>query len=374
MRYGEQADIVRANLWNSFQTAAPGVEDGPGYSWGFAVELNENGGVGSIVGGVRYKDSIISNIYVLNKYSDDSNLSAERREAILGTLKTKVIGEMTVVASPLTGAKLKDSLKEILNSLKAAKKIVINLSNNGNKYNKEVQPVSVALSNAENTVMNMIKVMDKDGFSKMEAIISDDVILRYKYINTLSALKESLGKIKGPAEKLGMINEGRPDIKENLTNLSTGVIRVYNSVVELYNILNLSSSAVVEKDAGPVDFVKGGIDFTARAMKIGLEPMGSFAGLKLVLPEIANSAAIDLDNEFKQIQAMASVGIRPSDNRILEFAAACYYRGEFGPRLGEITACLQQAHFLDERLGRESSEALRLATMLPEVFYSYSLN
>ena len=76
--YGEQSDIVRANLWNNFQTAFPGVEDEPGYSWGFAVELNENRGVGSVVGGVRYKDSIILNIYVLNKYSDDSNLSAEK--------------------------------------------------------------------------------------------------------------------------------------------------------------------------------------------------------------------------------------------------------------------------------------------------------
>ena len=121
------------------------------------------------------------------------------------------------------------------------------------------------------------------------------------------------------------------------------------------------------KDAGSVDFIKGGIDFTDKAMRIGLERVGSFAGLKLVLPEISNVAAIDLDNEFKQIQIMATSGIRPSDNRILEFAAACYYRGEFDLRLGEITSCLQQAHFLDERLGRESSETLRLATILPEV-------
>ena len=118
----------------------------------------------------------------------------------------------------------------------------------------------------------------------------------------------------------------------------------------------------------------GGIDFTDRAMRIGLEPMGSFADLKLVLPEIANAAALDLDNEFKQIQNMALSGIRPADTRILEFAAACYYRGEFNPRLGEITSCLQQAHFLDERLGRESSPTLRLATMLPEALYSSGLN
>ncbi|MDO8748400.1 MAG: hypothetical protein Q7J72_04720 [Candidatus Omnitrophota bacterium] len=133
-------------------------------------------------------------------------------------------------------------------------------------------------------------------------------------------------------------------------------------------VKNLQQSQITD------EIKRGGIDFTGRAMRIGLEPMGSFADLKLVLPEISNVAAIDLDNEFKQIQTMASSGIRPSDTRILEFAAACYYRGEFSPRLGEITDCLQQAHFLDERLGRESSPTLRLATMLPEVLYSSVLN
>ena len=140
------------------------------------------------------------------------------------------------------------------------------------------------------------------------------------------------------------------------------------------NVYAVSSALVNEIKQEEAVEVVGGIDFTDRAMRIGLEPMGSFADLKLVLPRISNVAAIDLDNEFKQIQAMALSGIRPSDSRILEFAAACYYRGEFNSRLGEITACLQQAHFLDERLGRESSKALRLATMLPEVLYSYSLN
>ena len=140
------------------------------------------------------------------------------------------------------------------------------------------------------------------------------------------------------------------------------------------NVYAVSSALVNEIKQEEAVEVVGGIDFTDRAMRIGLEPMGSFADLKLVLPRISNVAAIDLDNEFKQIQAMALSGIRPSDSRILEFAAACYYRGEFSPRLGEITACLQQAHFLDERLGRESSKALRLATILPEVLYSYSLN
>ena len=72
----------------------------------------------------------------------------------------------------------------------------------------------------------------------------------------------------------------------------------------IYLVLTASSS-IMSKQQPSVPF--GGIDFTDRAMRIGVEPMGSFADLKLVLPEISNVAAIDLDNEFKQIQTMASI-------------------------------------------------------------------
>ena len=102
--------------------------------------------------------------------------------------------------------------------------------------------------------------------------------------------------------------------------------------------------------------------------------MGSFADLELVLPKLSNVEAIDLDNEYKQIQIMASSAIRPSDTRILEFITACYYKGEFSQRLDEITACLRDAHALDERLGRESSQPLLLATLLPDALYADSLN
>ena len=112
---------------------------------------------------------------------------------------------------------------------------------------------------------------------------------------------------------------------------------------------------------------------TDRVMHINLERVGSFADLKMVLPEIADHQAIDLDNEFRQIQAMVSSSIRPSDTRILEFAAACYYRGEFDDRLAQVSSCIKAAHLADEGLGQESSEALRLATILPDALYAYGV-
>src|SRR3989338_7795354 len=178
--------------------------------------------------------------------------------------------------------------------------------------------------------------------------------------------------LKRLEDEIKKINAWPNGLRWEISSDANEIVRLFNELIKKLKSAspreggkNVSSS--IAQDVG-------GIDFTDRVMRIGLEPMGSFADLKLVLPRISNVAAIDLDNEFKQIQNMALSGIRPSDSRILEFAAACYYRGEFSPRLGEITACLQQAHFLDERLGRESSKALRLATMLPEVLYSYSLN
>ena len=114
---------------------------------------------------------------------------------------------------------------------------------------------------------------------------------------------------------------------------------------------------------------RGGIDLTDRTMRIKLERVGSFADLKMMLPGISNVETIDLDNEFKQIQAMVSSSIRPSDSRILEFAAACYYKGEFDQRLTQVSSCVKAAHLADERLGKDSSDTLRLATMLPDALY-----
>ncbi len=114
---------------------------------------------------------------------------------------------------------------------------------------------------------------------------------------------------------------------------------------------------------------RGGIDLTDRMLNMQIERVGSFALSALALPEIANVEAIDLDKEYERIQAMVSSSIRPSDTRILEFAAACYYRGEFDQRLTQVSSCIKSAHLADEISGRDSSPALRLATMLPDALY-----
>ncbi|HAH19512.1 MAG TPA: hypothetical protein DCL49_01250, partial [Candidatus Omnitrophica bacterium] len=126
-------------------------------------------------------------------------------------------------------------------------------------------------------------------------------------------------------------------------------------------LTGVSSAVVSEANIVP-EVKRGGIDLTDRAMHIKLERVGSFASSALVLPEINNVDTLDLDKEYEQIQAMVSSSIRPSDIRILEFAAACYYKGEFDQRLTQIADCIKNTNLADEGLGKESSDALRLAT------------
>ena len=171
-------------------------------------------------------------------------------------------------------------------------------------------------------------------------------------------------------ERVYKIWEGYNDKIKPLEEASDAIARKYAAPEETSASPLTGSSSAVGSEANIGQEVKrGGIDLTDRAMHIKLERVGSFADLKLMLPGIRDVESVDPDNEFKQIQAMADSDIRPSDVRILEFEAACYYQGEFDQRLTQITDCIKNAHLVDERLGQESSDTLRLATMLPEALY-----
>ncbi len=112
----------------------------------------------------------------------------------------------------------------------------------------------------------------------------------------------------------------------------------------------------------------GGIDLTDRFMHLKIERVGSFADLRLVLPEVKNAQDIDLDNEFKQIEAIASSGIVPNSRRILELFSACYSRGEFGQRLSQVISCLKASSAIQESLAIDSDDDFRLCLLLPEIF------
>ncbi len=149
---------------------------------------------------------------------------------------------------------------------------------------------------------------------------------------------------------------------------------VMGDTVEIISALNKAwkeetgVSSAVEKQVG-------GIDLTDRMMNMKLERMGSFASTALVLPLVKGAQGLDLDNEFRQIEALASSGINPNSRRILELFSACYSRGEFGQRLPQIIFCLKAASAIQEAEAIDSDEDFRLALMLPEALYgAVSLN
>src|SRR3989338_9196251 len=137
---------------------------------------------------------------------------------------------------------------------------------------------------------------------------------------------------------ISLLNESMDSIRhfetEKMISDAENMIKAWEKISKEVSIISIVSSSltVVDREENQGE-KRGGIDLTDRAMHIKLERVGSFASSALVLPEIGNEETIDLDNEFRQIQAMVNSDIRPSDTRILEFAAACYYKGEFDQRL-----------------------------------------
>ena len=93
------------------------------------------------------------------------------------------------------------------------------------------------------------------------------------------------------------------------------------------NLISVLKEIVAKQASSAMISPVGGIDFTGRAMRLKIERVGSFADLKLVLPAVKNAQDIDLDKEFRQIEAIASSGLVPNSRRILELFSACYARG-----------------------------------------------
>jgi|GEM_PF-3927692 len=91
----------------------------------------------------------------------------------------------------------------------------------------------------------------------------------------------------------------------------------------------------------------GGIDF--RAIPMITRPMGTLSGLSVSLPKLSNVENINLDEELRQIQKMLAAGITPSGERMKEYVAACYQKGELKTYVDGIVGCLVDICKLEEQ-------------------------
>ena len=106
----------------------------------------------------------------------------------------------------------------------------------------------------------------------------------------------------------------------------------------------------------------GGIDF--RALPIATQPMG-----EALMREIINMPKInisDLDQEWAGIQKMVESESAPSLQRVKEFLAACYQRGELKQRADKVLASLAGILRIEEDECRATQPEMRVMLALLE--------
>jgi len=216
------------------------------------------------------------------------------------------------------------------------------------------------------------KVKSLDGLmsflKKYSAELMNKIMYReenkIKLESELSALeKQSENEDKIGFEQEEKIREINNKISSNsyypdkLSAANKVALKLKEEISQIRELTGVSSSVLAP----------GGIDFTDRAMFLKIERVGSFADLKLVLPRVKNAQALDLDKEFRQIEAIGSSGVVPNSRRILELFSACYARGEFGRRLPQIVSSLKSSSAIQESLAIDSDDDFRLAILMPEM-------
>ena len=151
--------------------------------------------------------------------------------------------------------------------------------------------------------------------------------------------------LAGAAEELAGVAEQTGDmylyafaqnIKEDLEN-SKGEQPVNQSVE---NGVFVASSAVVTSERAKAGLPVGGIDF--RSMNMLVQPAGSFSGLDFSLPMLSRTEieSFDLDEELAVIRDMVKGGMVPSGQRLKEYLAACFEKGEIKDKIDSLILCL----------------------------------
>ena len=149
--------------------------------------------------------------------------------------------------------------------------------------------------------------------------------------------------------KNGAIKVSRNDI---LNNLDVRVLAM--NIAEALQ-KGVASSGIQGQPQGDI----GGIDF--RAMNILTQPMGNLSGLDFSLPVLSRATLedFDMEKELEQIRNMVKGGIIPSGQRVKEYVAACFQKGQMKEKEDELMFCLLEICMLQEEQVVESSAALR---------------
>ncbi|MFH0935572.1 MAG: hypothetical protein V1828_01730 [Candidatus Omnitrophota bacterium] len=165
--------------------------------------------------------------------------------------------------------------------------------------------------------------------------------------------------------------EGEPVINVDAQSIYLGDLNYNNdagkAIMDVLKEIEAGAAGPPMQDASSAmqaQDVVGGIDF--RVMNIITQPLVASSSLSLKLPQGANLAAIDLDDEFHQIQGMLAAGIIPSGERIKEIMASSALKGEWEKRIPEIISCLVEVCRLEEDNVAETPLAIKEAMIIAD--------
>lgn len=168
-----------------------------------------------------------------------------------------------------------------------------------------------------------------------------------------------------------IINWVKSDLERNLKGEEVNVILQSGQTVRIIGSIDRGIAErfgfVYENASSPVQSKPekaGGIDF--RALPMTIQPMGSFSGLNLKLPQLSQKALeqINIKEEIGQINTMVQAGILPSGERIKELIAACVQKKEINYQIDNLLLCLADIFKLEEENASESSQELKEALVI----------
>ena len=194
----------------------------------------------------------------------------------------------------------------------------------------------------------------------------DFIVRLVGILETLTHLEVSVGTVGASHDHHWNVvsdSDNRHDCAEPVRTKAKETIDQISPLLEQQGIA-VSSSPVASNLTQDTPERVGGIDF--RTITMITKPMGSLSGLKFSLPKLSNVDSINLDNELSQIQNMLKAGITPSIERLKEYVAACYQKGQLRKHLGGIVNCLVDTCKLEEEKVAESTADLKELLLLIE--------
>jgi hypothetical protein len=125
---------------------------------------------------------------------------------------------------------------------------------------------------------------------------------------------------------------------------------------EISMVLSDGGERVTKKDEpAAVDKTTGGIDF--RALPIAVQPR--IADFVKELGAMPTPEIADLNAEWERIEKVLQLSASPSLDRLKEYIAVCYKRGELKGRAQDILVCVSGIIRQEEQESRQTEQELK---------------